>query len=50
MNEKANAKKLSIIIPCYNEENNIQTIVEKVLQSPIQNKEIIIVEIGRAHV
>ncbi|MCX4321435.1 MAG: glycosyltransferase family 2 protein [Lachnospiraceae bacterium] len=44
MNEKANAKKLSIIIPCYNEENNIQTIVEKVLQSPIQNKEIIIVD------
>ncbi len=39
-----NAKKLSIIIPCYNEENNIQTIVEKVLQSPIQNKEIIIVD------
>lgn len=44
MNEETNAKKLSIIIPCYNEENNIQTIVERVLQSPIQNKEIIIVD------
>lgn len=37
-------KKLSIIIPCYNEENNIQAIVEKVLQSPVENKEIIIVD------
>lgn len=44
MNNKTNAKKLSIIIPCYNEENNIQTIVEKVLQSSIPNKEIIIVD------
>lgn len=44
MNNKTNAKKLSIIIPCYNEENNIQTIVEKVMQSPIPNKEIIIVD------
>lgn len=44
MNEKTYAKKLSIIIPCYNEENNIQTIIEKVLQSPLPNKEIIIVD------
>lgn len=39
-----NQKKLSIVIPCYNEENNIEAIVEKVLQSPIENKEIIIVD------
>jgi len=37
-------KVLSIVIPCYNEENNIVTLVNKVLQSPIKNKEIIIVE------
>lgn len=39
-----NEKVLSIIIPCYNEEKNILTIVNKVLESPVQNKEIIIVE------
>lgn len=37
-------KKLSIIIPCYNEKNNIKDIITKVLQSPISNKEIIIVD------
>ena len=36
--------KLSIIIPCYNEKNNIRTIVDKVLESPIEDKEIIIVD------
>lgn len=35
---------ISIIIPCYNEKNSIHTIVEKVLQSPVPNKEIIIVD------
>lgn len=40
----AKSRKLSIIIPCYNEENNIVAIIEKVLQSPIENKEIIIVD------
>ncbi len=44
MSTGAESKKLSIIIPCYNEENHIATIVEKVLQSPIENKEIIIVD------
>lgn len=44
MNVDVKPKKLSIIIPCYNEENNIETIIEKVLQSPIQDKEIIIVD------
>ena len=35
---------LSIVIPCYNEKNNIHTIVEKVLAAPIKNKEIIVVD------
>ncbi len=34
---------LSIVIPCYNEEDNIENIVNKVLASPVKNKEIIIV-------
>lgn len=35
---------LSIIIPCYNEKENIVTIVEKILTTPIKNKEIIVVD------
>ena len=35
---------LSIVIPCYNEKNSIHTIVQKVLSSPIENKEIIVVD------
>lgn len=35
---------LSIVIPCYNEKNSIQSIVEKVLAAPIINKEIIVVD------
>ena len=35
---------LSIIIPCYNEKNSIHMIVDRVLKSPIKNKEIIIVD------
>ena len=37
-------KVLSIVIPCYNEENSIISLVNKVLESPIKNKEIIIVD------
>ena len=37
-------KVLSVVIPCYNEENNIEEIVRRVLASPIKNKEIIIVD------
>lgn len=37
-------KVLSIVIPCYNEENNILALVKKVLESPVKNKEIIIVD------
>ena len=35
---------LTVIIPCYNEKNSIRTIVDRVLESPIKNKEIIVVD------
>lgn len=35
---------LSIVIPCYNEKNNILTILEKVKAAPVEHKEIIIVD------
>lgn len=35
---------LSVIIPCYNERDSIHTIVDKVLASPVTNKEIIVVD------
>ena len=34
---------LSIVIPCYNEKDNIETIVRKVLDAPVEKKEIIVV-------
>jgi glycosyltransferase involved in cell wall biosynthesis len=37
-------KVLSVVIPCYNEEKNIEKIVRRVLASPIKIKEIIIVD------
>lgn len=37
-------KVLSIVIPCYNEENNILALVNKVLEAPVKNKEIIVVD------
>src|SRR6266849_1693039 len=36
--------KVSIVIPCYNEKNTIEEIVEAVRSAPIENKEIIIVD------
>lgn len=36
--------KLTVVIPCYNEQDNIVTIVKKVLESPVPNKEIIVVD------
>lgn len=39
-----NEKKLSIVIPCYNEKDNIVNIVNKVRESPVPNKEIIVVD------
>jgi glycosyltransferase involved in cell wall biosynthesis len=35
---------LSIIIPCYNEKDNIERIVQKVLNSQVEEKEIIVVD------
>lgn len=35
---------LSIVIPCYNEKDNIEEIVRRVMASPVKNKEIIIVD------
>ena len=37
-------KVLSIVIPCYNEKDNILNIVKLVQASPIPNKEIIVVD------
>lgn len=37
-------KTLSIVIPCYNERDHIQNLVSKVLEAPVSNKEIIIVD------
>ncbi len=37
-------KTLSIVIPCYNEESSILDLVKKVLESPVENKEIIVVD------
>lgn len=39
-----NKKILSVVIPCYNEKNSIVDLVNKVNQSPIKNKEIIIID------
>jgi len=36
--------KLSIVIPCYNESATIQTLVERVKNAPVKEKEIIIVD------
>lgn len=38
--------KLSIIIPCYNESSTIISLIEAVKQSPVKNREIIIVDDG----
>jgi glycosyltransferase involved in cell wall biosynthesis len=36
--------KVSIVIPCYNEKNTIEKIVEAVRNAPIQRKEIIVID------
>ena len=45
MNSASSAPEytLSIVIPCYNEMQHIEALLQKVLDAPIQNKEIIIV-------
>ena len=37
-------KVLSVVIPCYNEEKNIEEIVRRVLASTVKHKEVIIVD------
>ena len=46
MREKMNLETftLSIVIPCYNERENILNILDKIDESPIPNKEIIVVD------
>jgi len=36
--------KVSIVIPCYNEKNTIEKIVEAVRSAPIASKEIIVID------
>ena len=36
--------KISIVIPCYNEANTIETIIKAVLSAPLNNLEVIIVD------
>jgi glycosyltransferase involved in cell wall biosynthesis len=38
--------KVSIVIPCYNERNTIEKIVETVRNAPLESKEIVIVDDG----
>lgn len=43
MKKNINDITLSIVIPCYNEKDNIESLVKRVLASPVPNKEIIVV-------
>src|SRR6266403_3805192 len=36
--------KVSIVIPCYNEKNTIEKIVEAVCNAPLESREIIVVD------
>ncbi len=38
--------KVSIVIPCYNEKNTIEKIIEAVRSAPLENKEIIVIDDG----
>jgi len=38
--------KVSVVIPCYNEKNTIEKIVEAARNAPLENKEIIIIDDG----
>ncbi len=42
--DKDTDMKLSVVIPCYNELNTIETVIEAVRNSPYQNTEIIVVD------
>ena len=41
---RRNEMKLTIVVPCYNEVNTIEVVIEAVRNCPYQNKEIIIVD------
>jgi len=41
---QARSLKLSIVVPCYNEENTIEGIIDAIDSSPVQHKEIIVVD------
>jgi glycosyltransferase involved in cell wall biosynthesis len=38
--------KVSIIIPCYNEKNSIEKVIEAVRNAPLESKEIIVIDDG----
>ena len=38
--------KLSVVIPCYNEQSTIETVVEAVRAAPVEEIEIIVVDDG----
>ncbi len=38
--------KLSIIIPCYNEKSHLFTLIQRVMEAPVEDKEIILVDDG----
>jgi glycosyltransferase involved in cell wall biosynthesis len=38
--------KVSVVIPCYNEKNTIEKIVEAARNAPLENKEIIVIDDG----
>lgn len=42
--DKSDKSSLSVIIPCYNEKNTIEAIVDLVLQAPIEDLEVIVVD------
>lgn len=39
-----NQRVLSVIIPCYNEKDHIEDLVQQVLSAPVDNKELIVVD------
>ena len=44
MTMKHSPDTVSIVIPCYNEKNTIAAIIDRVLASPVGNKEVIVVD------
>ena len=44
MNQDKSKIQLSVIVPCFNEINTIQTVINNIQKSPVESKEIIIVD------